>query len=243
MAISSADARDLVALSREKGRVLLVAHNPPHWPHCQLLRQAVRSESFGDLEFASILWTGNVEAVFGKVPLPKEMPGVVPPTLYRGDPTLNGGGGFMDGGPHLVCELLWATGLRARSVMAVMDDPVRDVRATVTVTLENGAQATICYVGDTSHPGRRVRNLYFGSKATLLVEGQPFSLTTIRPGEAPATVLEKDMPPAPGPVENFIDAVLGRAEPLSSPLDGLRCVEVLEAAYLSARSGQRVVIA
>jgi predicted dehydrogenase len=243
MAVSSADARDLAALSREKGRVLLVAHNPPHWPHCHLLRQALRSEAFGDLESASISWTGNIEAVFGKTPLPKEMPGVVPPTLYRGDPALNGGGGFMDGGPHLVCELLWATGLRARSVVAAMDNPVTDRRATVTVALENGAQATICYVGDTSHPGRRVRNVYSGSRATLLVEGQPFSLTTLRPGEAPSTVLEKDMPPVPGPVENFIDAVLCRAEPLSDPLDGLRCVEVLEAAYRSARSGQRVVIA
>lgn len=242
MAVSSADARDLVVLSQEKGRVLLVAHNPPYWPHCHLLRQAVRSEAFGDLESVSISWTGNAEWVFGRAPAPKEVPGIVPPTLYRSDPALNGGGGFMDGGPHLVCELLWVTGLRARSVVAVMDDPISDMRTTVTAALENGAQATICYVGDTRHPGRRVRNLYFGSKATLLVEGQPFSLTTIRPGEAPATVVEKDMPPASGPVENFIDAIRGRAEPLSGPLDGLRCVEVVEAAYRSARSGQRIVI-
>ncbi len=243
MAVSSAEARDLVALSQEKGRVLSVAHNPPHWSHCHLLRQALRSDAFGDLESVSISWTGNAEWVFGRGPQPKEIPGIVPPTLYRGDPALNGGGGFMDGGPHLVCELLWVTGLRARSVVAFMDDPVLDMRTTVTVALENGTQATICYVGDTRHPGRRVRNLYFGSKATVLVEGQPFSLTTIRPGEAPTTVVEKDMPPVPGPVANFIDAIRGRAEPLSGPLDGLRCVEVLEAAYRSAQSGQRIVIA
>ena len=75
------------------------------------------------------------------------------------------------------------------------------------------------------------------------MEGQPFSVTTIRPGEPSRTVVEKDMPPVPGPVSNFIDAIRGRAAPLSSALDGLRCVEVVEAAYRSARSGQRIVIA
>jgi len=243
MTVSSSDARDLVALSRQRERVLLVAHNPPHWPHAHLLREAVRSEAFGGLESAAISWTGNAEWVFGRAPMPRDAPGVVPPTLYRGDPALNGGGGFMDGGPHLVSELLWATGLRARSVTAVMDDPVADMRATAAITLENGAQATIGYIGDTGHPGRRVRSLYLGSKATLLVEGQPFSVTTLRPGQPPTTVVERDMPPVPGPVANFLDAVRGRAEPLSTALDGLRCVEVLEAAYRSARSGQRVVIA
>jgi predicted dehydrogenase len=243
MAVSSADARDLDALSRQKGRVLLVAHNPPYWPHGHLLRRAIQSDAFGDLEYAELSWVCNAEVVYGKAPMPAGMPGVVPPTLYRADPALSGGGGLIDGGTHLVCELLWATGLRARSVTAVMDDPVIDTRATVAVALENGAQATICYVGDSRSATRRVQNTYFGSKATLTVEGLPFSLTTARPGEAPTTVAEKDMPPVPGPVSNFIDAIRGRAEPFSGPLDGLRCVEVVEAAYRSARSGQRVVIA
>jgi predicted dehydrogenase len=242
MTVSSADARDLVALSQERRRVLVVAHNPPYWPHGHLLRRTIRSEAFGDLESASMSWVGNAAPVFGKAPMPEDMPGVVPPTLYRGDPALSGGGIFIDGGTHLVCELLWATGLRARSVVAVMDDPILDMRATVTIALENGALATICYVGDSRCPTRRIRNTYFGSRATLLVEGQPFSLTTIRPGEPPTTVVEKDMPKVPSPVGNFIDAVKGRADPLSGPLDGLRCVEVVEAAYRSARSGQQVVI-
>lgn len=243
MALSTREAKDLVDLAGRVQRVLLVAHNPPYWPHGHVLRKAVRSEAFGELESAYISWTGNTEAVFGRTPMPEEMPGVVRPTLYRGDPDLNGGGGFFDGGPHLVSELLWATGLRARSVFAEMDDPVADMRATVTVVLENGAQANLSYVGDTQHPGRRVRNLYYGSRGTVLVEGQPFSVTTMTPGEPPRTVAEKEMPPVPGPMSNFIDAIKGRAEPLSGPEDGLRCVEVLEAAYRSARSGQRIVVA
>lgn len=242
MTVSSEEARDLVTLSEGMRRVLVVAHNPPYWPHGHFLRETLRSESFGVLEAASISWTGNVEAAFGRAPMPKETPGVVPPTLYRGDPALSGGGGFFDGGVHVVCELLWTTGLRARTVIAAMDDPVLDMRATVTVSLENGAAATINHIVDSRHSARRIHNLYFGSKATVLAEGPPFSVTTIRPGEPSRTVTEKDLPAVPGPVSNFIDAIRGRAEPFSGAVDGLRCVEVVEAAYRSARSGQRIVI-
>jgi predicted dehydrogenase len=126
--------------------------------------------------------------------------------------------------------------------MAVMDDPLCDMRATVAVTMENGAVATISFVGDSRYPARRVRNLYFGSGATALVEGLPFAVTVVPSGGSGTTVHEKEMPAVPGPAACFIDAIRNRVELPSGPLDGLRCVEVVEAAYRSARSGQRVAL-
>ena len=54
--------------------------------------------------------------------------------MYRSDPEQNGGGYFADGGPHLVSELLWVSGLKARRVTALMDATPSDMRAVLTIS-------------------------------------------------------------------------------------------------------------
>ena len=241
MTLKTDEARELAGMAKDRGLVIVVALNPPFWSHITYLRQAIRSGTLGEIEGVSINWVGNAEHVFGLTPMPDSMPGVVPPTLFRADPKLGGGGHFVDSGSHLVSELLWTTGLKACEVCALMDDSEFDMRANVNLTMENGAVCTISNIGN-SGISRRIHNTYFGSKASLFIDGTPFKVTLCRPDEDPVVVPAEEMPETPQPVDDLIDAILGRAETRCSADDGIQVVEVIEAAYTSARTGRKVTL-
>lgn len=243
MTVRSAEARELLALAREKRLRVAVALNPPYWAHCHRMRRALRNEEMGPLESVSFYWTGSAEYLFGRVPPPDNMPGVVPPTLYRADPELNGGGYFIDGGSHLVSELLWVTGLRAKRVSALFDCTPTDMRAAVNIEMENGAVATINSIGDSKFPNRRVRNIFGSANGVVTVVGYEFETTIRLEGQEAQKFKEADLLPVKQPVSNFIDALQGRSEIYSSGEHGLHVVEVVEAACESARTGQTITLA
>lgn len=244
MTVKAAEAREVRDLAAQKDRVLGVALNPPYWAHCHRIRGAIQSGKIGDIEAISLFWTGNAEYVFGEAPRPADLPGLVAPTLYRADPEQCGGGYFMDGGAHMISELLWVTGLRIVRVACLMDAVPSDRRIALSLTLENGAVATITSIGN-SRAGRRVRNSFGGSLGTITVEGFEFATTIVETGDTDDTTdhfREADLPPVAGPIANFVDAIRGHA-PIASPAEhGVQVVEVLEAAYRSAETGQAVSI-
>jgi len=176
MTVRSDEARDLIVLAEAKKRVLLIALNPPYWAHGLFLQKAIQDGEIGEIEAININWVGDVREVYGKIPFPENLPGVVPPTTFRADPKMAGGGHLLDGGSQ--------------------------------------------------------------SKGTLIVDGIPFKVTMQKP-DGELLVHEEDQMETPQqPVDNFIDAILGRAQPLSTGDDGLRVVEVIEAAYQSSRTGE-----
>jgi predicted dehydrogenase len=243
LALSTRDAEALVEKAKATGRVLTVAVNPPFWAHCHAVRELVSGGRLGALELVDLRWLGSVDALYGRRPLPENLPGVVRPSLFRGDPALAGGGHLMDAGSHLVSELLWVTGRRPIAVAALMDDPTNDLCTTVALELEGGLPATLGLRGDSRHPERRVSGRYYGAAGAVIVEGIPFRLTLALPGQPVETRVESDMPAVPSPVDNFVDAILGRAVPLSPPDHGLAIVRVMEAAYEAARTGRTVRLA
>jgi predicted dehydrogenase len=240
MAVTSAEANDLCERAARKGVHLAVALNPPHWSHCHRLRHAIRSGKIGDIEAIDIFWTGDARFVFGDAPPPAELPGVVPPTLYRADPEQCGGGYFVDGGSHLVSEALWVTGLRAVRVTCVMDRLPSDRRAALSVQLSNGATATITCVGDSRFSARRARSVFAGSRGAATIEGSEFVTTVHAAADEPQTFQESELPPVSGPVANLVEAIRGEAELYSPGAHGAHVVEVVEAAYRSAATGAAV---
>jgi predicted dehydrogenase len=240
LALTAAEAEALAALALERSLVLGVAVNPPYWAHCHALRDWVASGGLGELELADLRWLGSVEALYGRGPLPETLPGVVRPSLFRGDPALAGGGHLMDAGSHLVSELLWVTGQTPAAVTALMDDPANDLRTSVAMELSNGAMATLCVRGDSRYPDRRVCSRYYGSAGRADIDGMPFQLTLSPHGADPTTSAEAELPSVPSPVENFVEAVQGHAALLSPPEHGVALARVMEAAYQSARTGQAV---
>ncbi|MCC6730636.1 MAG: Gfo/Idh/MocA family oxidoreductase [Chthonomonadales bacterium] len=241
MTIRHVESVDLVARASERGVFLAVALNPPYWAHCHRLREAIRSGTIGEVEAIDLCWTGNAEYVFGEAPRPADLPGVVPPTMYRADPSLSGGGYLIDGGSHLVSEVLWVAGRRAVRVACLADALPSDRRAALAMELEGGATATLTCVGNSRLGERRVRNTIAGSAGTIVVEGFGFD-TRIRTRDGREEGFsERDLPPATGPIANLVDAIRGRA-PLHSPAEhGADVACVIEAAYRSAAGGAAVV--
>ncbi|MDP6503770.1 MAG: Gfo/Idh/MocA family oxidoreductase [Planctomycetota bacterium] len=236
------EGRDLVQKAQEKNKVLLVAQNPPYWIHCRFLRQLVEAGVLGEIESAQINWMGDAQAVFGAKPLPDKLPGVVPPTNFRRDPSLNGGGYFVDGGSHLICELLWSTGLKAVEATAIMDDAEWDLRCALSLRLDNGALANISAAANSAIFTKRQRSHYFGSKATLSFHGFPFDVFFQLDGEESSHVPDDKLPPAPNPVGNWIDCIKSGIDPELDGETAVHIVEILEACYKSARDGARVSI-
>ena len=242
MTIRSDHAHALVRLAREKGLHLGVALNPPYWAHCHRARRALASEAMGPLESVSLYWSGTAGYLFGRGPQPENLPGIVPPTSYRADPELNGGGYFVDGGPHMVSELIWVTGQRIRRVAAFMDAVPSDMRATLSVEFENGAVGTLNSIGDSHYPQRRVLNIFGCAHGMVQIKNFDFETTITRVGQEPETFKEADLIAVGTPVGNFADAIQGVA-PLFSPGEhGAHVVEVVEAAYRSAAEGRAVTI-
>jgi predicted dehydrogenase len=240
LALSVGEAEALAVRAREHSRVLSVAVNPPFWSHCHALQGWVAGGRIGEVEVVDLRWIGSVEGLYGHTPLPEKLPGVVRPSLFRGDPALAGGGHLMDAGCHLVSELLWVTGREPKAVTALMDNPRNDLRATVALDLDNGAAATITVIGNSRYPDRRVSSRYYGSAGNASMDGMPFRVTLSPHGETPESHGEADLPPAPSPVENFVACIQGQAESLAPPDHGIAIARVMEAAYEAARAGRTV---
>lgn len=240
MTITTADAKDLVQRADAAGLVLEVAYNPPFWKHSCAVRELVAAGELGELEAVDIRWSGNIRGVFGREELPDNLPGVVPPTMFRGDIARNGGGHLIDGGSHQICEAIWVAGLEARDLEARMDSTPDDIRFQVSLTYVNGAFASICSIGDSRLAERRNQMTWYGSAATARVDALAPEITVLRPGRPPQVIDRHTMPEPPQPVASFIDAVLGRAAPRCPGRDCVRYVRAVEAAYESARTGRRV---
>jgi predicted dehydrogenase len=245
LAITTREAEELAASAEARGLVLSTAVNPPFWAHCAYVRGLRERGVLGELEAVHLTLVGSVEHVFGRKPLPEDLPGLVRPSLFRGDPALNGGGNLMDSGCHLVSELLWVTGLEPRAVMATMDALPTDMRATLTVELGPEARpllATLVIVGDSRFPRRRVQNVYYGAGATATIEGLPFRVAVDRADGAVETLSEPELPAVSTPVADFAAAIREGRPPASPPEHGVAVTRLLEAAYQSAGRGCRVVL-
>ena len=238
LTIAVEEGAELVALADAKQRVLTVALNPPYWKHCHAIRDRVRE--IGEVETIEFLDTSNAEGVFGRVPLPDSLPGVVPPTLFRGDVEANGGGNLIDGGSHLLSEVVWCTGQMPVEVTCVMDDCPADMRSVATLRMPNGALCALSVLADSGYPGKRCHHAYYGTAGSVYATGFPFELVT-RPADGETTLQrESEMPEVPTPVGDFASAVLTGAPSLSPGREALKVVSLLEAAYESARTGRPV---
>lgn len=240
LTVDPAQGRELVNLANSRNLVLLVAQNPPYWGHCHHLQRVLAQGQIGDLEAVAIAWAGNALGVLGRAPLPEDLPGVVPPTLFRSDSDANGG--FLtDGGSHLLTEMIWCSGRTVTQVACLMDDATADVRAVLSMQLDNGATATLSNTADSRLPGKRHHSFYFGAAGTAEIRGVPFTVT-VDAGATRQCHSEGDFPAVPTPVHDFVSAVRnGTALQIDSHL-ALHVVDVLDAAYRAAQTGAAVSV-
>lgn len=161
-------ARELIALARERRRILMVAYQFARlWPY-RYAREQIANGALGEILFYSSQITQNWASVGG----------------WRRSPTLGEGGMLVDTGSHFVDLMLYVTGMRPEQVVAfgqsAADMPRSDGDADGETTIDIVTGATIRFNG--------------GRIATLAVVGRGPTLwqITIIGGKGTIEITDRD---------------------------------------------------
>lgn len=222
MVTDSAQAHALAARVAETGRVFTIGYNTPCTPEFAYLRELIRSRELGKLETVTGWLTQDWRRLTADT--------------WRQIPELSGGGQMYDSGAHLFNSLVWLVEQPISEVLAFTDNvgtPV-DINGTANIRFANGVLATITIVGNCSSSGAGMYLSFENGR----VEVDGWSGQWIRVWKGGEAV---KYPPIQGaantPNDNFIDAILGRAEPRTSLANGVIQSELMDAIYESARTG------
>ena len=184
-----------------------------------------------------------------------------PPEYYsgsrwRGTWKLDGGGALMNQSIHTVDLVQWMFGPIARVSAAVAtrvhDIEVEDTAAAV-IQFTSGAIGTF-EAGTSLYPGYPRRIEVTGSNGTVVLEDDKLVRVDLRSHAASAAAAAPSAAPpenASSPVvsdasahqrviEDFIDAIRSNRVPATDGREGRRSVELVQAIYTAARTGQPV---
>ena len=219
------DAHALLKKIEETGKVVGLAYQRHGLPHFRYIKAKIESGEFGAVQFVNALQQqGWAKGTSGS---------------WRQDPALSGGGQINDSGSHLLDIVLWTTGLAPEKVSAFMDfrgTPV-DINSALSIKFTSGAQGNISVVGDAAGWYEDISiwcdsgSFYVRNDGTFRVQGTDGK--TFSPDPA-------DMPEGSDVDTNFIQAILGKQEIAAKPINGLRTIELTEAAWESAKAGGQV---
>ena len=222
MVTDSGDATNLKEAVEKSGKILVIGYNTPCTPAFRWLREAIRSGRYGKLETVTGWQTQDwAKATVG---------------TWRQKPELSGGGQMYDSGAHMFNSLVWSVESNVESVFAFsdnLDTPV-DINGAVVVKFTNGVLATMTISGDCNGEGAGM--YYAFEKARVDIDGWGGSWVKLITGWGQEQPIELEGE-TQSPDDNFVDAILGRAEAQTSPTNGLIQSQLMDAIYQSAASG------
>jgi len=229
MVTAAADAWALKRKVEETGRILTIGYNTPCTPEFAYLRQVIAdphgTSGLGQLEIITAHLSQNWRQWTT--------------STWRQNPALSGGGMAYDTGAHLLNSLCWAVQSRISAVFAFtdsLDTPV-DVNATINVRFENGVLAALAIGGNCPAESSRMAFCFAGGR--IDIDGWYGQWIEVHNayGKVKYPKINTDQR-GQSPLENFIDAMLGRDQSRTSPMDGVIQSELMDAIYESARTGQ-----
>ena len=225
MVTSLDDAYALAQAVKKSGKVFVIGYNTPCSAEFNYLRGIIRGKSFGKLElvtgFLSQDWLRGTTG------------------LWRQDPALSGGGQAYDSGAHLFNSLCWSVESDVEEVFAFVDNHGSrvDINSVSSVRFANGVMANITVGGNCPGAGSFMAFVFDGGRVEI--DGWGASWINVWKGDQ-----KVKYPPiapelgAPSPDHNFIDAVLGRADPRTSVENGIIQSQLMDAIYESQRTGK-----
>jgi predicted dehydrogenase len=247
-------ARDLVRLARDKGLHLLVPYGWHYKPFVQQAKQWLDAGGVGEVQYVLCHMASPIrDLMLGKQPLAEGTSGQAGDQLFQtdpktwADPAVAGGGYGHAQLSHATGLLCWLTGLRPQSVYALMTAPGSqvDLYDALCVRFAEGAISTISGAATVPPTGAaqfQVDLRIFGSDGMLLLDCERARLELRRhDGRCERLELAPDAGAysCEGPPNNFVDLVLGKTTENWSPGEAaMRSVQLLDAAYRSAVSGQ-----
>lgn len=252
--IDPRDAWDLVAVAAAEQRHLVCSFGWNYRPLLVRARELMSATGVGPIEHVAIRMASFTrELLANRGAYPKAAPEAIPEQRTWTDPTLSGGGYAQAQLTHALAAALWITGQRGSEVAAFMSAPLAaPVELHDAIILRFGDGAIGSLSGASSHsdavdaPENELDIHVIGRDGQFELSIEPGVARLLRP-DGEQTV---DLGPAGGaydcvgPPLALVDLAAGRDVVNQSPGElGARTVEILAAAYESARSGRRAVIA
>ena len=252
MALRAEHARELVALARERQCHLLVPYGWHYKPFIQFACQQMRRHGVGNIEYVLCHMASPIRTMLTGKPRTRSDAdgGAASEALFRpdprtwSDPAVAGGGYGHAQLTHATALLFLLTDLRAREVFCWMSAPLSrvDLHDAMTVRFDNGAIGVVS--GSAAVPENQKRFQVdiriYGTEGMLLVDCERARAELHRLDGSHCLPVPEDAGAyaCDGPVQNFVDLILGKTAENWAPGDvAARSVELLDAAYRSAASG------
>lgn len=226
MVCNTTHAQRVIETWKKSGKVMGVSYQRHTMAPFRYCRKRIVSGEMGDVVFINSLQS---QAWYQSQ---------VKRGTWRSKMKWSGGGQLNDSGSHLIDIVLWMTDLQPAEVFAYQDrmGSEVDILSAINVQFEDGALCTFSVVGYQSWPGM------FEETTIWLEKGQ----LAIRGGEVWEWGEDKEKKVVTGkalgrtwtPDENFIAAIRGKEEIQSTPEDALKVIQLSEAAWASAESGE-----
>jgi predicted dehydrogenase len=176
-----------------------------------------------------------------------EVPYLQPQTGTYSDPAIAGGGQIYAQVCHVAAYLSFLTGMPARDVFARFhnDGANLDIYDALNIRMEDGTLATIASTGATSLNLRTYEVRIFGTEGLLYLDlWQGTMEFTSMSGEVEAypPLPPDEIYPHKAPAMNLIDSIVDPSCNRSPAWLGVAAMEMIEAACISAKNGQNVLI-
>jgi len=140
--------------------------------------------------------------------------------------------------------MLWVTGLVPETVFARIDHRGTevDILSALALKFKGGTLGTMAVVGDA--PGWWEEITFYGEEGALYIrDGKLLHSVRKKTGwGAETTDITGKLKYTGNFDRNFVEAILGKAEPQTPPVCGLRVMQLTEAAWESGKTGQVVKV-
>ncbi len=218
MVTSTRDAHTLINAWSQTQLVMMISYQRHFQKEFRYARQVIQSGGLGKIQY--------VQAFQGQEWLRATR------GSWRQTQELSGGGQINDSGSHLIDIILWVTGLRVEEVAAYQDffDVPVDINTAASIKFTNGALGTLSIIGNAPRWWEDIT--FYGSEGAIYIrQGQPMVHQDAKGQPVDTT----DIGESSTPDQNWVDAILGRAEVQVPPSCGLAVIELTEAAWESAK--------
>ena len=249
MAMNSEEAAEMVSAARKNKKKLMINLSYRFIDHCMALKELIEKGTIGDIYYCKSIWH-------------RRRGGIPKPGSWFGIKSLSGGGPLIDLGVHRLDLALWLMGHpRAISVSASTykhigqklasetgaEFDVEDLAAAF-IRLNSGATLILetSWDGYSEKKEDMVTQIY-GTKGGVIQrnvgEGYDFEARMFTEEDGiliDSRILESGKKRSKNAMEHFVDCILDDQEPVATGEQGLECMRIIDAIYLSARKAEEV---
>ena len=249
MCTDASQATELVKLAKDRDLHLVV---PYGWHYKEFVLEAksqLDDGVIGSIQYVMTHMASPIRQLLTGLPYTGESGGTEtffePEAATWADPKIAGGGYGHSQLSHGLGMLFWLTGLEPSEVHSIMTAPDSKVELydAITVRFEDGIIGTVSGAGTIpADKGFQLDQRIFGSEGLMTLDFDRARLDVQRhDGNHYSMELKGDEGAytCEGPPNNFVDLITGNtSENLAPGWAAARSVQVLDAAYRSARSGK-----